>query len=278
MTKIGEGMVSTAFLENCRVFLVGKRPNAFKVYTELKSNLDFFDGKIKSLQIPSNAKLIEPCNKYPLGAISFDYIEGTPLDKRIATCTKAQKIEIGKKLADFITEITSLSPRNDDSKTTELEINLAKLRKAKELIKPYLSKAENNKLQKIETDYRLFLEQSEFCMTHGDLHFENLIVDNDNRLVGIIDFGNVEYYVKETEFMWMQGYDDSRYKGDKIIFDSMVESFPVKLDANKIKLVRLIGAIRFFQHVVRVYTFLLDEAVPTIRGLLNRYELAKEVK
>jgi len=77
--------------------------------------------------------------------------------------------------------------------------------------------------------------------------------------------------------MWLQGYDDTRYKGDKIIFDSMVEAFPIKLDPNEIKLTRLVGAIRFFQHIVKIYTHLLDESIPVIRGLIERYEVSCKI-
>jgi len=74
MVKIGEGMVSEAHLENGRIFLIGKRPDAFKIYTELKRNLDFFQGKIKSLKIPGYPKVLNE-NKIKLtrlvGAIRF---------------------------------------------------------------------------------------------------------------------------------------------------------------------------------------------------------------
>jgi|GEM_PF-1866018 len=273
MVKIGEGMVSEAYLEDGRVYLIGKRPDAFKIYTELKRNLDFFQGKIGLLKIPSNAQLIDPCERYPLGAISFDYVKGTTLDKKIGTCTEAQKAEIGKRLAEFITEMTGLTPRDTDSKQREIETNRTKFANAINLIAPHLTQAENEKLKSIEIDYSNFLEQSEFCMTHGDLHFENLVVDDENKLVGIIDFGNVEYYVREIEFMWMQGYDDNRYKGDKTIFDNMIASYPMTLNANKIKLTRLVGAIRFFRTIVNIYTHLLDESIPVIRGLIERYEV-----
>lgn len=265
IVKIGEGAVSKAYIyDNKWTLLVGKREDSFEIYKKLKINLELLEGKIKSIKIPSKAKIIEPSENYPLGAISFLYIEGEELKKKIHTCSEEQKRNIGQKIAEFIFEMQNININLDKSK--EIEINNHKLKKSMELIKPYLSNEENIKLESVAINYNKFMMNSNFCMTHGDLQEENLIVDKYNNLVGVIDFGNMEYYVPEIEFDSIMNYDLK-------IFQSMLESFKGKIEINNIRLIGIVRRVRFLKHIINNnYCHILKE-VEEIKKLLENYEL-----
>lgn len=81
--KIGESAVSKAYLyDNKWILLEGKRNDSFESYKKLKNNLDLLEGKIKSVKIPNNAKIIKASEEYPLGGISYLYVEGDELKKK----------------------------------------------------------------------------------------------------------------------------------------------------------------------------------------------------
>lgn len=263
--RIGEGATSKAYMyDRNYALLVGKRDDSFEIYKKLKKNLDILEGKINSIKIPSKAKVIKPCKEYPLGAMTYLYVEGNELKNRVNTCTEEQKRNIGKKLAEFIFEMQNININLDKNK--EIEINNNKLKNSIELIKPYLSNEEKIKLERVAINYNDFMINSNFCMTHGDLQEENLIVDKYNNLIGIIDFGNMEYYVPEIEFDSMINYDLS-------IFEAMLENFKGKIEINNIRLVGLVRRIRFFKHIVNNnYCDILKE-VEEIKILLCKYKL-----
>ena len=261
MIKIGEGAASEAFLtEDGFVLLVGKRSDSFNTYQKLKVSLELLDGKIKSLNIPNNASTIEPYDTYPFGALKFSLVPGTELKKKIADCSDQQKTAIGKKLAEFIFEMQNIDTTLNKEK--EIEINNNKFKNSLELIAPYLPNDENDQLQKVAKLYNEFMLNSKFCITHGDLQEENLLVDEKNNLVGIVDFGNMEYYVSEIEFFPMMDFDT-------IIFNSMIENYRGQIDVNNITLVGLVRHVRFFKHVVGRGEHAIAEELKRIRRLLN---------
>ena len=90
MKKIGEGLASNAYLmDDTTVLLVAKGAEVFdESYRGLKRNLDLLDGKIKSVVIPGNAKLVEPSDEYPLGQFRFHMCWGAHLILVHATMNK----------------------------------------------------------------------------------------------------------------------------------------------------------------------------------------------
>ncbi|MCL2569994.1 MAG: aminoglycoside phosphotransferase family protein [Firmicutes bacterium] len=269
MEKIGEGMVSEAFLIDRRVMLVAKRKDSFKRYQELKVNLDLLEGKIKSLIIPSGAQLIDPCTEYPLGAMSFNYVPGTELAKKIDTCTNEQKVAIGEKLAEFIVEMQNSGIVMDKQK--EVDLNNEKQRKALEIIRSYLNVDENKKLERLAVKYSEFMAKTNFTMTHGDLHEWNLLVDDDNKLVGIIDFGNVEYYVPEIEFHFMLDFDP-------VIYNAMMKNYKGQdIDIQLVHLTHIVRFVRFLKNVMDWPPDKIQAQVDKVRRLLANYK-PKEAK
>ena len=272
MRKIGEGVVNKAFLDEYenRITLIPKQPAHFKKLRELKGFLDLLDGRIKTLQIPCDAKLVEPCSEYPNGALSYQYVPGRVATDRVSQMTAAQKIAIGKKLVEFICEMQSLDLKFD--KQAEIESNIKRLNQAIPIIKPHLTKSEFAIVQKIAEEYPNFLESRKFYVTHGDLHLGNLIVDDDNNLVGVIDFANFDFYVPEMEFVSMMHQHGIL---DKEVFDSAFKSYPGKISMKDVRYLQLVHRMRYFKHSVFWDEQMKAGEIEKFRLLLAEYFSAK---
>jgi len=258
---LDSGACSDAYLtEDNRVLLVGKREDSFSLYQSLFNKTRLIDGKISSVKITDNPELIQPNSKYPFGAMLQNFVDGKTLKNKIDELSNVEKEDIGKSLVNFFQEMQSIDC--DLNKDDEIKINLAKLEKSLNLLKEYVCKEDFNKFLKVYKNYEEFMRQSEFCLTHGDLQEANILIGEDNKLSGIIDFGNMEYYVKEVEFAPMMGYDD-------IIFNSMLNHYNKKVDVKNIYLVKLVRQIRHFKHVVHLGEDLILKEVNKITLLLN---------
>ncbi|MCL2228920.1 MAG: aminoglycoside phosphotransferase family protein [Firmicutes bacterium] len=266
MKKIGEGVYNNAFLtDEGTVILAGKCDDSFEWYMRIKNILDALDGCIKSVQIPNGANLVTPCKDFPNGAIRMSFVKGKELGGVIVACTTEQKRAIGRGLADFVIEIQSANINLDGSKQKMVDQNNKKLKSSLSVIAPFLSKEENEKFTAIAARYNDFLVRQTFVMTHGDLQEENIMLDTKNRLSGIVDFGNAEYYVSHVEFCAMMEFDST-------IFDAMLEHYcaktKTKLDISDIKLVALVRGVRFFRHVTHWGDAAKQKELQRIRALL----------
>lgn len=237
---IGEGMVSKAFISDDKyILLVGKRDDSFSIYKNLKTDMDLLEGKIKSIKIPSNLKVIEPCKEYPFGALTYLAVPGREID--LKTCTTLQKKEIGKRLSEFCWEMHHNGLHWD--KNFSIKHKNAKAVKNLKLLKPYFTKEENDHLQKLAKKYDKYLRESEYFVTHGDLHEENILVNNKNELTGVIDFGNMAYTPIEFEFAPIY------FNLGKELWESFITNYPQKIDIEKVKIVLYFRAITFFEYV-----------------------------
>ena len=243
MQKIGEGVLSTAYLDGDSITLVPKREGYFEKLKQLKVNIDLVDGGIKTLQVPSNAKLVAPCSDYPHGALTYLFVPGNVLKDCISGMTNKQKVAIGKKLTAFITELQNLDI--DFDKQAAIDSHVARLTRALPFIAPYLNATENQKVQRIADLYPNFLQAREFCLTHGDLHLGNLIV-NKGELTGVIDFGNLDFYVPEMELVGMMHQHGFTEK----IFNAVLENYPNKIAMEDVKFLQLVHRIRYFKHSI----------------------------
>lgn len=278
MNKIGEGAVSICYqLDDDTVVLVGKRDDSFESYKRLKTNLDMLEGKIKSVRIPGHAKLIEPCKEYPLGAITMTYVSGVPLKERNHALERREKKmwqgkeyearftqkkeAFGRKLVEFIKEMQEIEPMRFPT-DEEVDANCAKLRKSLPLIAPYLTDEENLQMERLTEDYRRAMFESKFSLTHGDLQEENLLLDENDELTGIIDFGNMEFYITEVEYFPLMNFDND-------IFQSMYGASGFKIVPYFTNIVGLARHIRFFKHVAGKDGKATQEQLAIIRKLLQ---------
>lgn len=236
---IGEGMASKAFISDDNyILLVGKRDDSLSIYKSLKADMDLLEGKIKSIKIPSNMKVIEPCKEYPFGALTYLAVPGREID--LKTCSFEQKKAAGKKLAEFLSEMHNLG--FDWDKEFSIKHENEKVVKNLKLLEPYFTKEENEYLKKYVKKYDKLLRESEYVITHGDLHSENILVNDNNEITGIIDFGNMSYSPIEFDFAPI-------YKMDKEIFAAVQENYLKSIDIEKVQLSNQFLSIAFFEYV-----------------------------
>lgn len=240
--KLGSGAVSDAYLlDNGKVIIIGKREDSFSTYKALYEKMKHLIGKITALNYPKIYELISPCKEYPFGAMIEEYIEGEELRNVSSNLTNLQKFEIGRMLAKFISQIHNIN--SVGNKEEEININLSKFDKSLELIKKYLDKDIYSELAKIKYCYKNMMEYKDFCTTHSDLNAGNIMIDKNGKVSGIIDFGNLEYYISEIEFVHM-------YFFDRVIYNSMVENYNKPIDEKEVVLLELIVNIRHFKNIV----------------------------
>lgn len=259
--KLGVGSVGDAYLlDNGKAIIVGKREDSFGTYKALFDKMKILDGKITTINYPKVYELIEPCEDYAYGAVVEEYISGIELRDAITTLNDSQKVEIGKALANFIAEFHRIDAAGD--KEEEININLSKYDRSLGILQEYLNPTVYSQLVDIKSDYEKLLRGKDFCSTHGDLNAGNIMIDN-GKVSGIIDFGNMEYYIPEIEFVHMCFFD-------RVIYDAMVENYPREIDEKEVVFLELVVNIRHFKNI-RNFEDRKTNCLNNINMLLNKY-------
>ena len=195
---LGSGLSSNAFvLDNKYIQLVGKRDDSYKIYKDMKANADLLNGKITCVDYPHNMILIEKSKEYPFGALVYPMVKGNPLN--LDNVTEKQLENIAKKLVTFNEQMhnANIHWTREKSITHELE----KIKRNIDILSNYLTPQEISALHQYHNEFSEYLNSKQnFCITHGDLWAENLIVDENNNLSGIIDFGNMSYFLPEVDY------------------------------------------------------------------------------
>ena len=262
LRKIGSGSAGDGYLlKNGKAMIVGKREDSFSTYKALCEKMQILGDSITEVKYPKIYELISPCEEYPYGALIEEYIEGQELREEIGNLSTQQKEEIGKVLAKFVSQIHNI--KTTDRKKEEIEINLSKLNKGLSIVKDYLPTEVYEKLLAIKEPYKNLLESKNFCLTHGDLNAGNIMIDKDGRVSGVIDFGNMEYYIPEIEFVHMCFFDD-------VIYDSMVKNYPKDISKKEIIFLELVVNIRHFKNI-KDFADRRDNCLNNIKALLKAY-------
>jgi hypothetical protein len=88
------------------------------------------------------------------------------------------------------------------------------------------------------------------------------MIDN-GKVSGIIDFGNMEYYIPEIEFVHM-------YFFDRVIYDAMVENYPRPIDEKEVVFLELVVNIRHFKNI-KNFEDRKTNCLNNINMLLDKY-------
>lgn len=259
--KLGVGSAGDAYLlDNGKAIIVGKREDSFGTYKAMYDKMKVLDGKITTINYPKVYELISPCEDYQYGAIVEECIVGKELRDAVKDMDILEKREVGKTLAKFVAEIHGLDIVGD--KIEEMNINLAKYDRSISILKDYLPSDVIERLETLRQDYLNLLERKDFCMTHGDLNEGNIMIDG-GRVSGVIDFGNMEYYVPEIDFV-------HPYFFDREIYDAMVENYPRDIDEKEVIFLELVVNIRHFKNI-KNFDDRREKCLNNIQSLLDRY-------
>lgn len=262
LKKLGSGSASDAYLlEGNKVLVVGKREDSYFNYEKLVQKSNMINGKITTIKYPKIDKLIKPCQEYPFGAIIEDYIPGFELKDKIKDLTEDDKRLLGENLAVFLTELHSIKAEMNCDE--EININLKKFDRSIEILRDYVNYETLEKLQIIKKEYHELMQSKKFCITHGDLNAGNIMITHDNKLSGLIDFGNMEYYIPEVEFVHM-------YFFDKTIYDAMIKNYDKKIEEKEMLLLELVINIRHFKNIVNFETK-RNNCLNNINTFMNQY-------
>lgn len=108
-------------------------------------------------------------------------IEGIPLAEKMNNLTPTEIEEVSKEIADFMYQLHSMEYDNNNIfKTDNIGLKLTDF--LDELLKKHVSK-EDIKFWSISDN------NENSCLVHGDLNSSNIILDENNHVSGIIDFG-----------------------------------------------------------------------------------------
>lgn len=262
MKKLGVGSAGDAYLlENGKAIIVGKREDSFQTYQAMFDKMKVLEDKISAVNYPKIYELISPCSDYPFGAVVEEYISGNELRDEVSKLNENKKREIGKVLAMFVTQVHDIKSKGN--KQEEIGINLAKFDRSIGILSDYLPNETLDKLRNIKDDYKNLLEDKEFCVTHGDLNAGNIMIGKDGTISGVIDFGNMEYYIPEIEFVHM-------YFFDKTIYNSMVEHYSKPIKDKEIVLLELVVNVRHFKNI-KNFEDRKTKCLNNIQKLLNEY-------
>lgn len=239
--ELNSGFTSRAFLLDDKfIQLVGKNENAVNTYKDLKANSELLKGKITCVDYPNNMQLFEPSITYPYGSLVYSYVKGKPVNPN--NLTEQELTNLAKKLVEFNNQMHNLDVHWNRENAINHEVN--KVNVNIELLKNYLTESEICLLKNYALAFSNYLNSKpKFCMTHGDLWADNLIVDSNNNLTGIIDFGNMAYFLPEVDYASVWNMCDG-------FLDKMIEFSNEDITKESVNLFIVHRELCFFEYVL----------------------------
>lgn len=149
-------------------------------------------------------------------------IEGTVLTDKMKKLNQLQIKQVSKEIADFMVQLHNTKyDKSKIFKAKNIGLNLVDF--LNELIEKHL-RPEDKKFWK----YNEFKQKENNCLVHGDLNPGNIILDDDNHISAVIDFGFAGYGNKYFDIARIIGRLPKRFKNE--IIESYEKLSKTKLD------------------------------------------------
>ena len=202
---IGEGYDSKAYLINNEyIFKIKYSTNKKKGYKKEKAIYDFLNKKLNT-----NIKIPEILYSYiseELEILGYKKIEGTFLNPEIyEKMTEEQRNVLKKDIANFLRKLhdldyTEIANYKIDNKQNVLE----EYQLLKDTIYDSLNDIEQQYIESfIEKLQNTKVFNDKKCLCHNDLSCNHLLLDDENKLVGIIDFGDSGIIDEYCDFIYL---------------------------------------------------------------------------
>ena len=198
---LGEGLDSVAYLvNNYYIFKKSKHQEARENLKKEIKVLNYIKGKV-SLQIPEIEYYSE---KYSI--CGYKEIKGTILTPKIyEQLSDENKDKLAKDIASFIKEMHSLPLPDIDN--LDLDVLEDYESDYKELKKKIYNNISDKAKSYIDSLFDRILNDEkitkyEVALCHNDLSCNHIIMDN-NKVVGIIDFGDVAITDRDKDFVYL---------------------------------------------------------------------------
>lgn len=133
-------------------------------------------------------------------------VDGIALTEKMNELNDAEIEKISYEIADFMVQLHKMDFKKNEIFTCDnIGLNLVDF--LDELIEMHLDE-ENKKFW----DYNSFIEKDKNCLVHGDFNPGNIIIDKNNNIAAIIDFGFSGFGNKYFDISRIIGRLPSQYK------------------------------------------------------------------
>ena len=216
--NIGEGYASEVVeSHNGVVFKIAKNHRAQQTYNKEQKLLLFLSSKIEGFDIPYPKYYIESSNAFPYGLIGYNRVDGDIFDPIKVNSENLESI--ASRVAEFLHQLHNIDITSAEIANMGLGTVPPPLEEVKETwinsfswLKSNLYDENYRKLKVLWKEAENFWEivANPAVLVHGDMWFENILVDKDFNVVGIIDFGNAAIGDKAIDFA-VQNYVNHQF-------------------------------------------------------------------
>lgn len=202
---IGEGYDSKAYIVNNEyVFKIKFSANKKKGYEKEKAIYDFLNKNLKTnINIP---RIEYSYITDELSILGYKEIKGKFLTPEIYSTMSKDKQELLKQdIAIFLRQMHDLDYSEISSYTIDNKQNvLEEYQLLKETIYDSLTDTEKQYIEDfMQRLYNTTIFGGKKCLCHNDFSCNHLLLDNDNRLVGVIDFGDSGIIDEYCDFIYL---------------------------------------------------------------------------
>lgn len=208
--ELGSGYDSVAYLVNNEyVFKIKYSANKKKGYEKEKAIYDFLNKNLNTnVKIP-NIKYCYISNDVSI--LGYKEIKGKFLNSEIySILTEEEKNKLKKDIASFLRQMhdldyTEISSYKIDNKQNVLE----EYQLLKDTIYDNLNETEKQYIESfMQRLYNTTIFDGKKCLCHNDFSCNHLLLDENNRLCGIIDFGDSGIIDEYCDFIYLLEYSE----------------------------------------------------------------------